>query len=110
MLLEWDGVDQNQYNRVVDALALDDNPADGLLLHTAGPKPDGWRVFDVWRSEDHYNRFVDERLKPAVQQAGVAAQPQPQVSSVYNLFAPGADAIGKAGASARPDTTRFPEF
>jgi hypothetical protein len=109
MLLEWDGVDESQYNRVNEQLALDDNPVDGLLLHTAGPKPDGWRVFDVWRSEDHFQRFVDQRLKPAVAQAGIQAEPRPQLSPVYNLFAPGADAIGKAGASAKPDTTRFPE-
>jgi hypothetical protein len=109
MLLDWDGVGEDQYTRVLDALRLDDEPVDGLLLHTAGAKPDGWRVFDVWRSEDHFNRFVDERLKPAVAQAGIEAPPQPQVSPVYNLFAPGAQAIGQAGASARPDTTRFPE-
>jgi hypothetical protein len=109
MLLDWDGVDESQYNRVMDELSLDENPVDGLLLHTAGPKPDGWRVFDVWRSQDDFTRFVDERLKPAVAQAGIQGQPQPQFSPVHNLFAPGAAAIGQAGASAKPDTTRFPE-
>jgi hypothetical protein len=109
MLLEWDGIGQEQYDSIHGSLGLDDKPADGLLLHTAGPKPGGWRVFDVWESEDAFNRFVEDRLMPAVKQAGVEGQPEPQLYQVYNVYAPGADKIAQAGASAMP-TTAFPEF
>jgi hypothetical protein len=110
MLLDWDGVGQEEYDAIHGSLGLDDNPAEGLLLHTAGPKPGGWRVFDVWESKEAFDSFVQDRLMPAVQQAGVQSEPQPQPYEVYNLYSPGAKKIEVEGASALPGpgTDRFP--
>lgn len=44
----------------------DDAPS-GLFLHTAGPEPDGWYVYDVWSSQEDFRRFGRERVEPAVQ-------------------------------------------
>ncbi len=40
---------------------------EGLVLHTAGPTPDGWYVYDVWSSQEDFTRFGRERIEPAVQ-------------------------------------------
>jgi hypothetical protein len=110
MLLDWDGVGQDQYDAIHGSLGLDENPVDGLLLHTAGPKPGGWRVFDVWESKDAFNRFVEDRLMPAIERSGVEGRPQPQLYEVYNVYAPGADEIKRVGASWLPEAgeERFP--
>jgi hypothetical protein len=112
MLLDWDGVGQEQYDAIHGSLGLDDKPADGLLLHTAGPKPGGWRVFDVWESKEAFDRFVQDRLMPAAQEAGVADRPQPQLYEVYNVYSPGAEEIARVGASAMPGagTERIPQY
>ena len=93
-------------------LGLYDKPAEGMLLHTAGPKPGGRRVFDVWESKEAFDRFAQERLMPAVRQAGVTSEPQPQPYEVYNLYSPGAKKIKVEGASALPGagTERIPQF
>ena len=44
-------------------------PVAGLVAHVSGPTATGWRIIDVWESEDDYHRFVDERLNPALQVA-----------------------------------------
>ena len=52
-----------------------DWPAEGLLVHTAGEAPGGFRVVDVWESEDAIRRF-EETLGPILQEAGVTAEPE----------------------------------
>jgi hypothetical protein len=50
----------------VRAQVGDDAP-DGLIYHAAGEQPNGkWQAVSIWESEDHYNRFRDEKLWPAV--------------------------------------------
>ena len=53
------------YDAVVAALDLQDAP-DGLLIHTAGFDHEAgvFRVFDVWESREHGERFISERLDP----------------------------------------------
>jgi hypothetical protein len=57
------------YDSVRERLGLE-KPAGGIL-HIAGPSPSGgWRVIEVWESEQDAKRFVQERLLPAFQAVG----------------------------------------
>jgi len=50
-------------------------PVEGLLVHVAGQGPHGFRVVDVWASEDAFRRF-GEKLVPILQQLGIDGQPE----------------------------------
>jgi hypothetical protein len=52
-----------------------DWPVGGLLVHAAGEGPNGFRVVDVWESEEACSRF-GETLAPVMQEVGVEAQPE----------------------------------
>jgi hypothetical protein len=52
-----------------------DWPVEGLLVHVAGDSPQGFRVVDVWQSEDACNRF-GEALGPILQEVGVDDVPE----------------------------------
>jgi hypothetical protein len=52
-----------------------DWPVQGLLAHAAGEGPNGFRVVDVWESEEAAREF-GEKLAPHVRDAGITAQPQ----------------------------------
>ena len=59
---------QEIYESVRERLGLD-RPAGGIF-HVAGPSPNGgWRVIEVWESEEDAQRFV-ERLRPAFEAVG----------------------------------------
>jgi hypothetical protein len=65
---------QELYEKVRAQLGLE-GPAGGIV-HLAGPSPNGgWRVLEVWESEEDARRFREERLMPAFDAAGV---PRPQ--------------------------------
>lgn len=52
-----------------------DWPVEGLLIHAAGEAPGGFRVVDVWESEEAAGRF-GETLVPVLQEVGVEAEPE----------------------------------
>lgn len=52
-----------------------DWPVEGLLVHAAGQGPTGFRVVDVWESEEAFQRF-GETLVPMLQDIGVEGQPE----------------------------------
>ncbi len=68
---EWEN-----YERL--AAALGDFVPDGLIVHVAGPTESGFRIIDVWESEEAWERFRNERLRPAIRRvAGDASAQQP---------------------------------
>lgn len=82
MVHDSPGVTQEQYEQVGARLtdgrglkSLSDWPVDGILSHTAGPTADGWRVIDVWESEEAFQRF-GEVIGPVLQELDYSGQPQ----------------------------------
>jgi hypothetical protein len=74
---------QEKYDEVVRNLSggkgrmesPSDWPVDGLLVHAAGQGESGFRVVDVWESEEACREF-GETLAPLLQQAGIEDQPE----------------------------------
>jgi hypothetical protein len=52
-----------------------DWPTEGLLAHIAGQGPNGFRVVDVWESEEAVARF-GEVLIPVLRDIGVEGEPE----------------------------------
>ena len=82
-LQELPGATQEQYDQVVEALR--GQTAEGRIFHVAGPMEGGWRVVDVWESQEAVDTFFQEQLGPALQEAGIAAAP-PQFWPVHNML------------------------
>jgi hypothetical protein len=84
VVLVHEGLTQAQYEDSVRKLTggkerVDspaDWPVDGLLVHVTGAGgPTGFRVVDVWESEDAARRF-GEQLAPVMQELGIEAAPE----------------------------------
>ena len=56
------------YDAVNAALNLQGAP-DGLLIHTAGFDLDAgvFRIFDVWETREHGEKFLAEKLNPIIE-------------------------------------------
>jgi len=52
-----------------------DWPVPGLLVHAAGQGPKGFRVVDVWESEEAFRRF-GEKLVPIMEALGMEGEPE----------------------------------
>ena len=72
------------YEKVRAHLGLE-APAGGIF-HCAGPSPNGgWRVIEVWETQEDAQRFRDERLLPAFEAVGVPmGGVQPEFWPIHN--------------------------
>jgi hypothetical protein len=86
MLVDNPEGSQEIYDKVREQMGLD-APAGGIF-HVAGPSPNGgWRVLEIWESEEDAKRFLQERLKPAWEAVGLSGPPpQPQFWHVHNYM------------------------
>jgi hypothetical protein len=85
MLIDNPSGSQEIYEQLRERIGLD-TPAGGIF-HVAGPSPNGgWRVIEIWESEEDAKRFVVERLRPAAEAIGAAPPPQPELWPVHNYM------------------------
>ena len=59
-----------------------DWPVEGLLVHVAGQGKSGFRVVDVWESEEALQRF-GETLIPILTEIGVEGEPEVYPSHTF---------------------------
>jgi hypothetical protein len=76
------GLTQESYEQVVQRVtgktrpnSPSDWPVEGLLIHAAGEGENGFRVVDVWDSEENAQRF-GETLAPIVKEFGIEVKPE----------------------------------
>ena len=62
-----------QTSRAIETEVLSAGPIEGLVAHVAGAVPEGWRIIDVWETEEHWQRFAAGRLAQAVEKVTGAA-------------------------------------
>ena len=75
MLLAGPGVTRESYVQVTENMfgsypMRADQAPDGLITHSAGDSEQGWYVYDIWESRDHFQRFLDQKLGPALAEMG----------------------------------------
>lgn len=90
-LLEFAGMDRQAYDRLGASLQAQGAPA-GILFHSCGAVPNGWRIVDAWRSQEDFDHFVDETLLPAARSLGIPAPARREHFHAYHagMVAPGA--------------------
>ena len=78
---------QEIYEKVRAQLGLEGGPAGGIF-HAAGPSPNGgWRVIEVFESDEDAKRFREERLMPAFDAAGAPRPPgRPEIWQLHNYM------------------------
>ena len=59
-----------------------DWPVKGLLSHAAGQGPTGFRVVDVWESEEAFRQF-GEKLEAIMKAIGISGQPEVYPAHTY---------------------------
>ena len=69
------GVSVEQFDKLDAAIDVRGNRPDGLIFSASGPIEGGWGVLDFWESRAHFDRFIAERVGPAMAASGEEATP-----------------------------------
>lgn len=89
--IRFSGGTAEQYDAVNAQMGVEDDRPDGLIFHAAGPIADGWGVLDFWESREHFDRFFESRIGPAIAELGDRApQSPPDIREfpVHNIIKP----------------------
>lgn len=88
MLMHWREATPDQYDQVRDNVQWDQDIPDGVKLHLCGFADDGMHILDIWESEQAFNTFFQQRIGPAVADAGIQGQPDVKFFPTHGIFAP----------------------
>jgi hypothetical protein len=86
-------VGTDMYDGVNAEMDIANDPPDGLIFHWAGEVDGKWTITDIWESREAHDRFLEERLFPAIRKVSgmdPASGPQPTMSefAVHNYITP----------------------
>ncbi len=76
MTAEVPGMTQEMVDGMTQALNEQMKTQPGFVIHTNGPVDGGWRVTEVWESQDNFNSWYESLVKPNLPE-GI----EPQISS-----------------------------
>jgi hypothetical protein len=77
------------YDAVSDKLTAQGEPIDGLLVHSAGYTGSGFRIYEIWESRAHFDRFISDRLMPLLMaQDGNPTPPTLTEYELHNVLVP----------------------
>jgi len=89
--MKLEGGTAEMYDAIDGNLGIDTDPPEGLIFHAAGPIDEGWGIIDFWESREHFDRFQESRLGPAMAELGgdaPAGGPDVKEFPVHNIHKP----------------------
>jgi hypothetical protein len=88
VLVEFSNGSNEAYDRVMHRMGLGagtDAP-EGAICHIAGETGEGgFRVVDVWESQEAFERFAQEKIRPITAEEGFST-PDITMWTVYNML------------------------
>jgi hypothetical protein len=91
IVLEFEGATLGQYDQVVEKMGFSPGgaAAPGGLFHWVTQTNNGFRVTDVWRDRETFERFAQEQIGPYTKEAGFEGEPEIRFSDVHNYLTAG---------------------
>ena len=88
MIMHWPEVTVDQYEQARREVRWEEDTPRGAKFHVAWFAGDGLHVLDIWDSREDFERFIAERLNPAVERIGIQGQPNVEFAEAHAIFAP----------------------
>jgi hypothetical protein len=61
---------------------------EGAMLHVVGFSDDGMRILDIRESGEAFQTWFEQRIGPAVQEAGIDGEPDVRMFPLHGVYAP----------------------
>ena len=86
--IQFPALTAEQYDQMIAHLGPSLAQAPGFLAHSGVPLDGGgWRIAELWQTEEAWGRFVQEQVAPMAKAAGMAV-PAPRIEKLHRLLTP----------------------
>ena len=85
-ILEWNGIDKQQYEDLRSRIDWDAKPPTGLQHQVTAFSDKALILTQLWQSPDHVLRFMEDRLLPAINAMGIRSMPKVDQYAVHAVF------------------------
>ena len=86
--LHWPEATEENYEQVRRTADWEGNRPEGAMLHVVGFSDDGMRILDIWESGEAFQTWFEQRIGPAVQEAGIDGEPDVRMFPLHGVYAP----------------------
>ena len=87
VLVTWEGFTKEIYEEARKQVNLEGDIPQGLVSHIVAFDKNVIRVTDVWKSEEDFKNYVQNRLMPVARKLA-KGEPKIEVSPLHALFIP----------------------
>jgi hypothetical protein len=87
VLVAWEGFTKEIYEEARKQVNFEGDIPQGLVSHIAAFDKNGIRVTDVWKSEEYFKNYVQNRLMPVARKLA-KGEPTIEVFPLHALFIP----------------------
>ncbi len=71
LIADIPGMTSEMYRQAIDQVRAQLKAAPGFVAHAGTPTPQGFRVTEIWESQDDCTRFLESTIMPMAQQVGI---------------------------------------
>jgi len=82
------GFTHKEFRAIIDEMGVEARPEPGLYQHIAHPTENGYRIIEVWESQEGFEKFVETRMKPAITKLGINRETMISFQPLHNFFGP----------------------
>ncbi|MFZ2058477.1 MAG: hypothetical protein WAV54_13800 [Acidimicrobiales bacterium] len=85
---DFKGVTLAQYDEAIAKMGISPggpHSEPGLLFHFVTATDDGFRVTDVWKTREGFERFAQEKIGPISRELGFSTAPSVEYLDVHNF-------------------------
>jgi len=88
MTMNVNGLSHKEFRSILDEMGVEARPEHGIYEHISHPTETGFRIIEIWESQDGFEEFAGRRLKPAIAKLGVQRETTISFHPLHNFFGP----------------------
>ena len=93
MTMNVAGLVHREFRAILDEMGVEERPEPGIYFHISHPTETGFRIIEVWDSQEGFEEFAGRRLTPAVTKLGIQRETTIKFEPLHNYFGPRIDEL-----------------
>jgi hypothetical protein len=88
MTMNVTGLSHEEFRSILDEMGVERRPEPGIYQHISHPTETGFRIIEVWESQNGFEEFATRRLQPAITKLGIQRETSIVFQPLHNFFGP----------------------